>query len=344
MIKWNNLLNYILFDLIHSSMPKQYVYCEECFKNKNMFPRKIIPVLDASDRVCKIKKTDFKLMKNNIKGDYERTIDCIKCGRRQHEVCVRYLKGMWPNGFICKNCSTMPVDFDEINAQRLQHTQCSKHIEDRINDFIKKTGIETGQINVRVISSCKKAVEIKSASKVLPYCSKAIFAFQKMDDGCDVCFFGMYVQEYGSECSPPNTRRVYIAYLDSVHFFQPKTQRTAIYHQLLLGYMDHVKRLGYAMVHIWASPPRLGEDYIFNCHPYEQKMPSPKRLQMWYHAMVEKGKKDGIVFNYNNIVDQVNEEKLTSADQLPYFAGDHLPNMIADWEDEKREKRIQFPL
>jgi len=40
------------------------------------------------------------------------------------------------------------------------------------------------------------------------------------------------------------TRRVYIAYLDSVYFFQPKHFRTAVYHEILIGYMDYVKSLG----------------------------------------------------------------------------------------------------
>lgn len=39
-------------------------------------------------------------------------------------------------------------------------------------------------------------------------------------------------------------RRVYIAYLDSVHFFQPREFRTAVYHEMLIGYLDYVKSLG----------------------------------------------------------------------------------------------------
>ena len=40
-------------------------------------------------------------------------------------------------------------------------------------------------------------------------------------------------------------RRVYIAYLDSVHYFQPKQFRTSVYHEILIGYMDYAKSLGY---------------------------------------------------------------------------------------------------
>ena len=79
-----------------------------------------------------------------------------------------------------------------------------------------------------------------------------MFAFEEID-GEDVCFFGMHVQEYGSECALPNTRRVYISYLDSVHFFQPRHLRTSVYHEILIGYLEHVGHLGYCSFFIVAK-------------------------------------------------------------------------------------------
>ena len=46
-----------------------------------------------------------------------------------------------------------------------------------------------------------------------PYRAKALFAFEDID-GTDVCFFGMHVQEYGSDAGPPNTRYLIVNVLD----------------------------------------------------------------------------------------------------------------------------------
>lgn len=51
-----------------------------------------------------------------------------------------------------------------------------------------------------------------------------------------------------------------------------------------------VYSLRFLTAHIWACPPSEGDDYIFHCHPEEQKIPKPKRLTEWYRKMLDTGK------------------------------------------------------
>lgn len=249
-----------------------------------------------------------------MKNDHlevEQFVLCNDCGRKLHQICVLHSENIWPSGYTCDEChkkkGTKRKD-NKFNAKRLQVTKLGVYIETRVNNFLKKKEAGAGEVHIRVVSSSEKVVEVKPGMRgkfvengelagEFPYRAKALFAFEEID-GVDVCFFGMHVQEYGSECPPPNTRRVYIAYLDSVHFFKPQQFRTAVYHEILLGYLDYVKRLGYTMAHIWACPPSEGDDYIFHCHPAGQKIPKPKRLQDWYKKMLDKGIAERIVLDY----------------------------------------------
>lgn len=54
----------------------------------------------------------------------------------------------------------------------------------------------------------------------------------------------------------------------------------------------------YAQGHIWACPPSEGDDYIFHCHPPDQKIPKPKRLQEWYRKMLDKAFAERILHDY----------------------------------------------
>lgn len=138
----------------------------------------------------------------------------------------------------------------------------------------------------------------------------------------------MHVQEYGDDAPPANRRRVYISYLDSVHFFHPSQLRTEVYHVLLLSYLEYVRDMGFHHAHIWACPPSPGDDYIFHCHPESQRTPNTKRLQSWYRKMLDKAKQQRIIDDYVNLDTYIAQEKLVKAYQIPYFEGDFWPNRL----------------
>uniref|UniRef100_A0A182KA15 histone acetyltransferase n=1 Tax=Anopheles christyi TaxID=43041 RepID=A0A182KA15_9DIPT len=323
-------------DAKYYSYQNRYTYCQKCF---NEIPGDTVTLGDdPMQSQTQIKKDQFKEMKNDHL-ELEPFIDCLDCGRKQHQICVLYLESIWPGGFVCDACLKKKAQKrkdNKFNAKRLPTSKLGTYIETRVNNFLKKKEAGAGEVHIRVVSSSDKMVEVKPGMRSrfvengemlpeFPYRAKALFAFEEVD-GVDVCFFGMHVQEYGSECAAPNTRRVYIAYLDSVHFFRPRQYRTSVYHEILLGYMDYAKQLGYTMAHIWACPPSEGDDYIFHCHPPEQRIPKPKRLQEWYKKMLDKGMVERTIQDYKDILKQAMEDKLQSASELPYFEGDFWPN------------------
>merc|ERR1719498_1908744 len=120
--------------------------------------------------------------------------------------------------------------------------------------------------------------------------------FQRDDTDIDLAIFCMYVQEYDDKSHDANKRMAYIAYLDCVAYMRPKTLRTKIYHQVLLAYMEWIKRRGFCAIYIWACPPpHKRDDYILHVHPETQRIPSAQRLRNWYHNMINSGVESGLV-------------------------------------------------
>merc|ERR1712137_442516 len=152
------------------------------------------------------------------------------------------------------------------SAELLPQTHMSLFIEERVKELLVDSNEwcrETGdKVFVRVVSSYNKANDVPDylhslfqtapgggnssqqmeesyplsnssrslLPKSIPYKSKAILLFQRLD-GLDVCLFSMYVQEYDANCTssaPGNARRVYISYLDSVDYFRPRTMRSKV--------------------------------------------------------------------------------------------------------------------
>ncbi|KAK5604460.1 hypothetical protein CRENBAI_016979 [Crenichthys baileyi] len=341
-------------DSTYYSYQNRYHYCEKCFNE--IQGNSVNLGDDPAQPQTKISKDQFEKKKNDML-DPEPFVECKDCGRKMHQICVLHYDVIWPSGFVCDNClrkSGKSRKENKFSAKRLQTTRLGTYIEDRVNKYLKRQSHpEAGEVFVRVVASSDKTVDIKPGMKSrfvdsgemmasFPYRTKALFAFEEID-GVDVCFFGMHVQEYGSDCAFPNTRRVYISYLDSVHFFKPRLLRTAVYHEILIGYLEYVKKLGYVMGHIWACPPSEGDDYIFHCHPPDQKIPKPKRLQEWYRKMLDKAFAERIIHDYKDIFKQATEDRLTSANELPYFEGDFWPNVleesIKELEQEEEERK-----
>ena len=129
--------------------------------------------------------------------------------------------------------------------------------------------------------------------------------FQRGADDIDICLYAMYVQEYGHDSTDPNKRFSYIAYLDSVNYLKPRRLRTKIYHELLVAYIDSIKKRGFTGVFIWACPPpHKRDDYILHCHPETQRMPSADRLREWYHEMIGKAMKRNIVVESTTLYEE----------------------------------------
>lgn len=341
-------------DATYYSYQNRYHFCEKCFNE--IQGESVSLGDDPTQPQTTISKEQFSKRKNDTL-DPELLVECLECGRKMHQICVLHNDTIWPTGFVCEGClkkTGRTRKENKFSARRLPTTRLGTFLENRVNEFLRRQGnTEAGEVTVRVVHASDKTVEVKPGMKAkfvdtgemaesFPYRTKALFAFEEVD-GVELCFFGMHVQEYGSDCPPPNQRRVYISYLDSVHFFRPKSLRTAVYHEILIGYLEYVKRLGYTTGHIWACPPSEGDDYIFHCHPMDQKIPKPKRLQEWYKKMLDKSVSERIVHDYKDIFKQATEDRLTSAKELPYFEGDFWPNVleesIKELEQEEEERK-----
>eukprot|EP00924_Labyrinthula_sp_SR-Ha-C_P013817 snap_masked-scaffold_5-processed-gene-14.22-mRNA-1 protein AED:0.37 eAED:0.37 QI:0/-1/0/1/-1/1/1/0/1300 len=216
-----------------------------------------------------------------------------------------------------ETCKLKPTAAQVFKA-KLRNTNSGGHSGDGIKSGLRsatKKFMETDEVNQKV-----KNIEFS-------FRSRCISVFQKIDS-VDTLLFVMFVQEYPSQCLQPNRNKLYVAYLDSVHFFRPRQFRTRIYHDLLVGYLEWSRRRGFEAAYIWACPPpNKRDDYILHCHPEEQRVPNPERLRAWYQGMVRRGIKLGVVASSSTLLEQHQGESLTS---WPYFEGDYWPQELEE--------------
>uniref|UniRef100_A0A915LWY2 histone acetyltransferase n=1 Tax=Meloidogyne javanica TaxID=6303 RepID=A0A915LWY2_MELJA len=260
----------------------------------------------------------------------EKYIYCVKCfealpekginlnentsdpPKKWHRICALNNRKINPEGFICEQCrveKSRPRPENKFTAKKLPHCQISRYIEDRVNNFLRQKLDENDpeiEVIIRVLSSSDKEVEVKP----------------------------QMLKKYGASGYPER-----FAYRSKAIFaFEVlKDPDTGIS-------TEYVKRLGYTMAHIWACPPSEGDDYIFHCHPTEQKIPKPKRLQDWYKTMLNNGNEEGTVYSYKDIFNQAKDDGLDTPTKLPYFEGDYWPRIIDECiqsaeKDEEIDKR-----
>jgi len=332
-----------------------------------------------------VPKTSLEKRKNDEEQLEEAWVECDKCNSWHHQICVLF-NGRRNEGektvFHCPLCIKADMESGlrqtvvnrsqaQLPAESLPRTKLTEFLEQRLRLSLSREReerarrlekpveeVETAQgLSVRLVSNIDKKLETRARfgqafpnfPTEFPYRSKVLLLFQRLD-GADVCIFAMYMQEYGADAPAPNTRRIYLSYLDSIKYFRPEVSssrnsalRTYVYHEILVGYLQYVKVRGFTSIYIWACPPLAGEDYILYCHPQKQKTPKSDKLRAWYQNMLIQAKSEKIVTHIATIYDtffQAGREKETkSAAEMPYFDGDYWPGsadeQLAAMEAEK---------
>lgn len=301
----------------------------------------------------------------------ESWVQCDECHDWNHQICALFnatdssksCSYTCPKCYIKKQATSNDKGTQEVSvvkdASDLPQCNLSKSIEDGLSKTLsnayKKVADErdckVSQVEqakglcVRVVSNIEKTHKVRDemlarySKKEYPsefkFTSKCIVLFQKIH-GVDVLLFGMYVYEYGDDCTGPNRRRVYISYLDSVRYLEPASYRTITYQSIIMEYLRFVKLRGFHTAHIWSCPPTKGDEYIFHCHPSHQLTPSDDLLCAWYTETLTKAKDEGIVLETRTLYDEYFKNNAINPDSgdtydptsLPYFEGDYIPGEI----------------
>jgi len=344
--------------------------CNRCFNDVRASPESAVIMHELVGRAVDL--SIFVERKEKDRPEFvDNWVQCEECHSWHHWVCALFKGEDTPEDteWFCESCrknrnKQLPDELVVPHATALPETELSKTLEKSVASALSDGSISCNPVTVRVVSNIENTNKVNETLRLshvrsgdeagggggegasaypeeFPYRSKCVLAFQERK-GHPICFFAMYVQEYGSECPPPNTNRVYISYLDSVRYFesQPEGKRTLVYHAILVGYLEHVKRLGFTHAHIWVSPPKQGDDYIFYGHPDEMvnKRMGLLKLKQWYEQMLNIAKGKGIVADYQDMLEEF--KGLESVSEIPLFSGDHWATSIHNKLKEESKKQL----
>ncbi|CAF1196571.1 unnamed protein product [Didymodactylos carnosus] len=325
----------------------RYMFCNECFDAVN--DETIWVGDDPNQSLIALRKCDFIHAKNDAQ-EPEFMISCTVCSRRWHQICALYLDQIRPEGFVCETCikdHNIVQKDNQYVAHKLSITELSNKLEQRVNDFLRMKCVSTGRVTIRMLNASNKVCKVKPKLKKYypnqvpddyPYQAKAIFAFQEIDS-VDVVFFAMHVQEYDRRCQAPNTKRIYISYLDSVNYFRPRQYQTDICQEILIGYLDYARQMDYLYVHICVRPPNEDDNFIFYYHRLGERVPKPKSLRQWYQRMLDRA-----ISEHIDIMKDCMDNQTESVFDIPYFDGDFWTDAIEEsiekleQEEERRGK------
>lgn len=344
--------------VFYSNNTNTYHWCSLCFN-----AMKESDVIRLPD--CNITKSELAAnKKKHIEESGEGWVECEGgCKRWVHQICSLFNNRRNVSddvSYVCPLClqekrrkspneEIVATTSKKMKASDLPVTTLSDFLEKRIykrlelayEETATKFSMDMSQVEkcppltLRQVSCVDKLQPVRDGfynrykdrgyPTDFPCRSKCLVLFQNID-GQDVILFGMYVYEYGHKCPQPNQRRVYISYLDSVHYLRPKQYRTMVYHEILISYLDYVRARGFHTCHIWACPPQKGDDYILYVHPQDQKTPKPQILRIWYDEMLKRCVERGIVCEMADFHTEFLADPTVEATALPYFEGDYWVN------------------
>jgi len=331
--------------------------CKRCFSDIKASPKPDQLLTDLAHR-SNLKIDNFVEKKEKDRPEYvDNWVQCDECHSWMHWTCGLYKGEDTPDDclFFCDHCRatrgrSLPVELRVPGSEALPETVLSQRLQKTLKDDLAALGVTCSPVTVRVVSNVQTVTKFDNqpgvakgsngkTGKEFPYRSKCILAFQRVE-GHEVCFFAMYVQEYGSDCPEPNTNRVYISYLDSVCYFQssPEGNRTTVYHSMLIAYLAYARELGFTHGHIWVSPPKQGDDYIFYAHPkvMTNKRMGLLKLKEWYERMLETAKQRQVVVDYQDMTEEFKD--IESVDDIPMFSGDHWALSITNKMEAAKRK------